>query len=74
MPVIFSAKLDGPPAVRCQPVSLVVFYLREARAHVSRALELPRGEGHFAEAMLAVVLSALGSVGQRGGRGAGAGG
>ncbi len=59
MPVIFSAKLDGPPAVRCQPVSLVVFYLREARAHVSRALELPRGEGHFAEAMLAVVLSAL---------------
>jgi hypothetical protein len=59
MPVIFSAQLDGSPAVRYQPVSLVVFYLRQARAHVSRALELPRGESHFAEAMLAVVLSAL---------------
>ena len=59
MPVIFSAQLDGSSAVRYQPVSLVVFYLREARAHVSRMLELPRGERHFAEAMLTVVLSAL---------------
>jgi hypothetical protein len=59
MPVIFSAQLDGSPAVRYQPVSLVVFYLRQVRSHVTRAQESPRGEGHLAEAMLAVVLSAL---------------
>jgi hypothetical protein len=50
--MIFSAKHDGSPAVRYQHVSVVTFYLREARAHVSRALELERGETQFAEALL----------------------
>jgi hypothetical protein len=59
MPVVFSAKLDGSAAVRYQHVSLVTFYLREARAHVSRSLELERGETQFAEAILGVILSAL---------------
>ena len=59
MPIIFSAQLDGSPAVRYQPVSLVAFYLREARAHVSQALKLPRGEGHFAEALSPVARTCL---------------
>lgn len=59
MPVIYSAKLDGSAAVRYQHVSLVTFYLREARARASRALELERGEAQLAEVILGVILSAL---------------
>jgi hypothetical protein len=67
--MIFSANHDGSPAVRYQHVSVVTFYLREARAHVSRALELERGETQFAEALLGLILShCVWSIRKRDGR------
>lgn len=59
MPTIFSAKLDGSEAVRLEHISLVVFYLRQARSRAKSAASLPKGEEQFAEALLAVVLAAL---------------
>jgi hypothetical protein len=59
MPTVFSAKLDGSEAVRYFHVSLVTFYLREAHAHTLAAAKTIDADRHFAESMLAVVLSAL---------------
>lgn len=59
MPTVFSAKLDGSEAVRYAHISLVVFYLRQARMHALAAMKLQAGEDQFAEALLAVILSAL---------------
>lgn len=59
MPVVFSAKLDGSEAVRFSHVSLVIFYLRQARARAVAASSLPPGEEQFGEALLAIILAAL---------------
>jgi hypothetical protein len=59
MPVIFSAKLDGSEAVRYTHVSLVAFYLRQARLHAVSAASMPRDEQQFAAAVHAVIMSAL---------------
>jgi hypothetical protein len=59
MPIVFSAKLDGSEAVRFDHVSLVTFYLRQARTRAVAASALPIGEEQFGEALLAVILAAL---------------
>src|SRR5271170_5142888 len=60
MPIVFSARLDGSEAVRQFHISLVAFHLREARRHALASASMPKGEEqHFAEALLAVLLSAL---------------
>lgn len=59
MPIIFSAKLDGSEAVRYTHVSLVTFYLRQARAHAISARSISGEEEQFSESLLAVILAAL---------------
>jgi hypothetical protein len=59
MPIVFSAKLDGSEAVRHVHISLVAFYLRQARRHAIASASVARGEEQFAESLLAVILSAL---------------
>src|ERR1700733_14275142 len=59
MPVVFSAKLDGSEAVRHVHVSLVAFYLRQARRHAITSTSLSRSDEQFSESLLAVILSAL---------------
>jgi hypothetical protein len=60
MPIVFSAKLDGSEAVRHYHISLVAFYLREARRHALACASMPKGEeSHFSEGLLAILLSAL---------------
>ncbi len=59
MPTIFSAKLDGSEAVRYHHISLVVFYLCQARERALSAASEPAGEAQFAEALLTVILAAM---------------
>lgn len=59
MPTVFSAKLDGSLAVRYHHVSLVTFYLRQARSRALASAALPAGEDQFSEALLAIICAAL---------------
>jgi hypothetical protein len=59
MPTVFSAKLDGSHAVRYHHVSLVTFYLRQARSRALAAAALRPGEEQFSETLLAIICAAL---------------
>jgi hypothetical protein len=59
MPTVFSAKLDGSEAVRYSLVSLVAFYLRQARVRANSARLLPNGEEQLSESLVAVIFAAL---------------
>ena len=59
MPTVFSAKLDGSQAVRYHHVSLVTFYLRQARSRALASASVPPSEEQFSEALLAIICSAL---------------
>lgn len=59
MPTVFSAKLDGSLAVRYHHVSLITFYLRQARSRALASASLPPGEEKFSEALLAIICAAL---------------
>jgi hypothetical protein len=59
MPTVFSAKLDGSQAVRYHHVSLVTFYLRQARTRALASAALPPGEECFSEALFAIICAAL---------------
>ena len=60
MPIVFSAKLDGSEAIRHLHISLVTFYLRQARRHAMASASIPKEDDqHFAESVIAVLFSAL---------------
>jgi hypothetical protein len=59
MPTVFSGKLDGSHSVRYHHVSLVTFYLRQARSRALAAMKFAAGEDQFCESLLSIICAAL---------------